>query len=197
MNNNHPGHGHLFSEFLVTVHPWVCPDVQAPVAKHQCVHHVHPVLSPTSSPQASGGAGHSTRPEGHLPRTRGTFRLSSTSQCVLLLLGEAETSRSRWERQQQTPALTSCPGQRKPPALWIPHRLSLPGWRGAGPRTAQSPKHQLASGLPPQDHCNDRPLPETDRQTGRQTDRQTRRKGQALVSTCLAPEHRNLRSESS
>lgn len=62
--------------------------------------------------------------------------------------------------------------------------------RGARPRAAQRPKHQLAAGLSPQDYgyFDNRPLPE------RETDRQTEgRKGQASASSFPAPRQGNPR----
>ena len=171
MINNHLGNGRLFSEFLVVVQPWVCPEVQAPATEHPCMWHICPVLSPMSGSSGQWGG---TQQEARGPPSSDPWNLQTLeySQCVLPFLCEADTSRSRWERQQQTPALTSCPGQRRPSALWMPPQVPVSpvgGEPAPGQCRAQSTSWlqgfllRIASTT---GHC------QKERKTDRQTDRQ-------------------------
>lgn len=165
--NNHLGNGCLFSDFvLVAVHPWVslsCPEVQAPVAKHPWEGASALPLPPGETESGYSGLSGRTQQEATWPpffRPMESSRLSITVSVVCPLCV-----------RKKAPEADRKPSNRFQPLPHAQASENLLRSKGAGPRTAQRPKHQLAAGLSPQDHCyrNNRPLP--DRETDRQTDR--------------------------
>ena len=80
-------------------------------------------------------------------QTRGIFQTLKYSQSVLPFLCTAETSRSRPECQATDSGFTSHPDQRMASSTANSSTgLGLLRSREAGPRIAQRPKHQLATG---------------------------------------------------
>lgn len=120
-------------------------------------------------------------------QTRGIFQALKYSQSALPFLCTAETSRSRPECQATDSGFTSHPGQRMASSTADPSTgLGLLRSREAGPRIAQRPKHQLATGAFSSGSLLFQ-QPATARERERESKKQT---GRGQVSASLFPAHR-------
>lgn len=158
--NSHLGNGSVFSGVLVPVRP-PCPLSRPAVwdADAQPERVAGPPVFAPGGPCGSHGAAWD-------PCHPGTLRPLTHSQCVLPFLGEAETSRSRWESQPQTAAFRSHQaGERPPRRAPSPAGLGLLRVRGT---EAKAP---WAAGLSPRGS-----QPCQQQATARETDRQTDRR---------------------